>query len=454
MKSGRPANEAKMTKLSCYGRAVRVRGVLSALAFLFCFTAAAVAADTITGTATNRSRGQGAAGDDVILLALDKGMIEESRTKTDPEGAFTIKVQAPDKPHLVRVVHQGVNYDKPAAPGERVTIEVFDTAAKVQGVTGGVEIMRTGTKGDGLHVTDMIEIRNESQPPVTQAGERTFDIYLPAKAKIDTVLAAGDGKLAVFIAASRVPGEPGHYTINFPLRPGSSKFAFNYDLPYDGHAAFRPRLAYPMKQLYVMIPQTMKFTSSSPAYQPVNTGNNDFKVQAAIQLGAGEAPGFEISGAGAIPALQARSQPQPGATAAPNPGHAPLPTQAPSVNGSVPPTQAPAANNLRGAAPAPGATSAPASTREWWILVGAAVLVIGSCAFMIWRMRRYSSSGAETKTSPAGPSATLLEALKQDLLELETSRVQGSISAEEYVKAKQALDGTVQRALARAAAKS
>lgn len=91
-------------------------------------------------------------------------------------------------------------------------------------------------------------------------------------------MAAGSGKIGVLIAASAVAGEPGHDTVSFPLRPGSTKFAFSYDVPYDGHAAFRPRLAYPLRQLAVMIPPTMKFTSRSTAFQLLPTGNNDYQV--------------------------------------------------------------------------------------------------------------------------------------------------------------------------------
>jgi len=54
-------------------------------------------------------------------------------------------------------------------------------------------------------------------------------MYLPPNAKIDSVLAAARGRERD-ISAALVPGEPGHYAVNFPLRPGATKFAFNYDL--------------------------------------------------------------------------------------------------------------------------------------------------------------------------------------------------------------------------------
>ena len=46
-------------------------------------------------------------------------------------------------------------------------------------------------------------------------------------------------------------------------------------------------------------------------------------------------------------------------------------------------------------------------------------------------------------------STILLEAMKEELFQLEIDRQQGKISAEEYAKAKAALDETMRRALAR-----
>ena len=217
---------------------VRTQKIILGLALIAGCSVATLAADTVTGVARNRTLGQFAIGDEVILLRLDQGMQEEARTKTDSQGSFTLKVQLTDKPHLLRVLHQGVNYDQQVSAGAAVSVDVFDSAARVQGLAGSIEIIRTGTKGDLLHVSDMIEIRNDSSPPLTQAGERTFEVYLPTQAKIDSVLAASSGKMGVMISATPVPGEPGHFTVNFPLRPGATKFAFNYDLPYDGRATF------------------------------------------------------------------------------------------------------------------------------------------------------------------------------------------------------------------------
>jgi hypothetical protein len=301
-----------MIKLRRFGNGLRIQEILCLLVLIASHSTATLGANNITGKVRNQSRGQLAAGDDVILLRLDAGMQEEARTKTDAQGAFAFAAQHPEKPYLVRVVHQGVGYDQQASAGDTLTIAVFDAMRHVSGITGSIEILRAGSKGKLLHVSDLYELRNESSPPLTQAGERTFEVYLPAAAKIDSVLAASPGKIGEIIAAQPVHGEPGHYAVSFPLQPGATKFAFNYDLPYSGHAAFRTRHAYPLQQFAVMIPPSMKFSSPSSSFEILATGNNRYQVRAANELKAGEGPGFAVSGAGAIPSLgeQSKSQAQ------------------------------------------------------------------------------------------------------------------------------------------------
>src|SRR5271163_2098488 len=165
----------RMMKLRRFGNGLRIQKTLCVLVLIACHSTATLGANNITGKVRNQSRGQLAAGDDVILLRLDAGMQEEAPTKADEQREFAFTVQHPEKPYLVRVVHQGVSYDQQASAGDTLTIAVFDAARHVPGITGSIEILRAGSNGKLLHVSDLYEIRNESSPPLTQAGERTFE---------------------------------------------------------------------------------------------------------------------------------------------------------------------------------------------------------------------------------------------------------------------------------------
>ena len=57
-------------------------------------------------------------------------------------------------------------------------------------------------------------------------------------------------------------------------------------------------------------------------------------------------------------------------------------------------------------------------------------------------------------TSAARPASMLLDALKEELFQLEVERRQGQISQSEYENAKSALDQTLERALKREAQKA
>jgi hypothetical protein len=360
-------------------------------------SAVTLAADSIKGVVRNQTHGRSAAGTDVILLRLDQTspdqmslnqrVQEETRAKTDSQGAFKLDVRYPDKLHLVRVIYQGVNYDQPAAAGNFVSINVFDAVPKAQGLTGSIEIIRIQTAGDHLHVSDMVEIKNDSSPPLTQASERTFEVYLPAHAKIDSALAAGPGRVAALITAAPLTGQPGRYTVNYPLQPGATKFAFNYDLPYEGHATFRPKSMYPLQQLAVMLPPAIRFSSRSSTFQVLRTGNDRYQVEAANAVKAGEGPGFEISGVGEFPAPRAQ---------APSPPKPP-PQRIPAFSF---PTSSRAQNTNRLDAGAGSGIFAESSRAQWWIFAACVILAFGGCAFVVSRSRHLPDDATNLPDSP------------------------------------------------------
>ena len=342
----------------------RAAGILVILGVLFCSSVLVAGGDEISGFARDQTSGRPACGDEVILIRLDRGMQEESHAKVDEQGSFKLAVRYPEKQYLVRVVHDGVSYDQQARAGASVSISVFDSASQVRGITGSIEILRTGTNGSLLHVSDMYEIWNQSNPPVTRNGARTFEVYLPEQARISSVLAASSGKLGVMVSATSVAGEPGHYAVSFPLRPGATKFAFNYDLPYEGHASFPTRHQYPMQQFAVMIPPTMKFSSRSIAFETLATGNNRYQVRAINGLKAGEGPAFDLSGDGTLPSLQAQGRTRAAVVPA-------APPARPPVSLSLLPTTAPDANQTR------------ALFRS--LLLGALAVIVAAFLLFIWR---------------------------------------------------------------------
>jgi len=96
--------------------------------------------ESITGTVTNKTTNKPAAGDDVVLIRLQQGMQEASRTKTDARGRFTLDFRTRVS-IWCEVTHDKANYFRPAPEGtQSVEVEVFSAAAKVDGISGEADV--------------------------------------------------------------------------------------------------------------------------------------------------------------------------------------------------------------------------------------------------------------------------------------------------------------------------
>jgi len=387
----------------------------------------------ISGKVTNGTTNKPAAGSEVVLISLAGGMDETGRTKTDAKGEFSIDARDEGVPHLVQVAHQGVNYFRPVPPGTNtVEITIYDAAKRVDNMLAEGRVIRVQTVGGELEVTDLYVLRNESKPPHTWMGDRTFEITLPQGAKLVEGVAVGPGGMPV--ASSPVAtGRNNRYAFAYPIRPGRSQLQAIYKLPYGGAQDFTitPELA--LAELGVMLPKSMRFTSSGDSFaQAADEGGMTTYV--AKSLAPGQKVTFSVSGEGS----------------------APREVQGGGTEGG----QAGAASRPGGGLGAPIGSPDPLSGSRWYVLGGVLAVMAG---LAIWMMLRKPS--AQEATAPAGGAAStaaatyrgagqakeprsqqqpthasLLDALKEELFQLETDRLQGKISQQDYATARAGLD--------------
>ncbi|MBV9072600.1 MAG: carboxypeptidase regulatory-like domain-containing protein [Acidobacteria bacterium] len=398
--------------------------------------AANLSAADITGTVTNKTSNKPSAGDDVVLLKLSEGMQEASRTKTDAQGKFSMPLPDDGGQHLVRVTHQGVNYFKPAPSGTTfVQVDVYDSAKQVQGVTGRADIMRVQTDGGQLQVTELFVLQNTSSPPRTQMSERSFEFTLPEGAVVDASLAAGPGGMPVNSAP--VPtGDKNHYAFVFPIRPGETKFQISYHAQYSSSFSFHSQVLTPTDEVAVMLPKSMEFKNATSDFN-ASGEEKGMNIYVAHAVAAGKQLAFTVSGTGQIP----RDAQDGDAGSAP-----------PAQDGS----QGSADNRPGGGLGRPEETPDPLHNYRWWIFGGLAVALVVGAIVAVNQKPRTAAITTPPAISPAitaKPAAQgrgmLLEAMKEELFQLETERLQGRISETDYRDAKAALDLTIKRAIGR-----
>jgi len=415
------------------------------------------AATNLKGTAKNGTTGKPAAGDDVVLLDLSQGMQEAARTKTDAQGRFSFTYDEGGMPHMVRVLHQGVNYFPQGGvvpPGtSSIEITVYEASRKVEGIGLTVDMMRAQTEGNNLQVTELWAVKNTSSPPRTQMSDNAFEVMLPPDSQVDSSMASASGGQPVNSAP--VPqAEKNKYAFVFPLRPGETRFQISYHLPYSGKIKIGPRPLYATDHVVVMLPKSMQFTSGGAGYQTMSGGDPNSNIQVITNVNPGQDLSFNLSGTGTIP-----EGPQTATTGGGG-----------GQGGGMAQRGRPG-----GGLGAPEETPDPLHRYRGYILGGLAVALALGVFYVVTRPQPAAAIAgdarvpqqaapiapttkrAERKVSE-GPSGApqaessnrLLDALKEELFQLELERHQGKISAEEYDKAKAALDATFARAAKRA----
>ncbi|MCU1298667.1 MAG: hypothetical protein JWO91_2945 [Acidobacteriaceae bacterium] len=427
----------------------RKRWTAAILLSIFVLTAAAVSAETLTGTLTNGTTHKPGAGDEVILIKLAQGMVEAGHTKSDAKGAFSFTLDDAKAPHLIRAIHQGVTYHRMAPPGTTsVEVQVYDVAKKIEGLSVTADVMRFQTQGNQLQGIRLFAVNNPSDPPRTQANEQNFEFYLPEGSEIDQTMAmTANGQP---INSPAIPQkEKNRYAFNFPLRPGETQFQVVYHLPYSGQLSINPKSLYAAQHFVVMLPKSMQFTADSgAAFQPMqDPRQSDAIVEVISRTQAGQPLGFKIAGAGTL--AEAKED----AEGAPSPvggeqASAPQGRDSRPGGGLGPPSDAPD----------------PLEKYRWPILGGFAVLLAAGAFYIANRSKTATiqdfGSDSELVNLPRTPapardnSNALLEALKEELFQLEVEHKQGGMSQPEYEKAKAALDQTLERALKRVSVKS
>ena len=432
---------------------------LLAAGLLFLAIGTAAAAQTLTGPVTNGTTGKPAAGDEVILINISNGMDIAANTKADSSGKFSFTLKDGPGPHLIRAVHQGVTYHQMAPPGTNsVAVNVYDVAKKVPEIHVTADVMRFQADGGTLQGIRLFAVNNASAPPRTQMNDHNFEFYLPQGAKIEQAQAkAPNGQP---IAAETAPqSEKNRYAVVFPLRPGETQIQVQFTMPYSGSLKFDPKPLYPAEHAVVVIPKTMQFEAANASqFQAMNDpSQGDTTVEVAQQTQPGQSLAYTIKGTGTI-------------------NESPQQVAAGAAQGQ----KEGMSNRPGGGLGTPIDTPDPLQQYRWWILGGFAIVLAAGGWYVTKRQTSAATAPAlpsvavasthatqpriapraaaaavpvsaapQTAAAPTGKSTMLLEALKEEMFQLELERRTGKITQSEYEKTKAALDQTLDRALKR-----
>ena len=428
------------------------RNILPSACLILC--AATALAASVSGTITNRTTGKPSAGDTVAVIDTSKSMDEIAKVTSDSAGKFHADAPAGAQV-LLHITHKGAEYFKSVPPNvPNIDIDVYDSAPKVDGITGEALVIRAETDPSGktLNVAQNFFLQNASAPPRTEFGANTFEFYLPKGAVISQSIANAASGLPTNVDLKTIDAASGHYAFTFPIRPGDTRFQVAYSLPYNGKQAFSIKLSMPTGDVAVMLPKSMQFEGISQ-FQPINADVNALSFDA-HSPSVDQPVQFNISGTGQLPEMQQAAgggQQAGGAQQAQT-------TSGPRPGGGL------------GAPGDPEGTGDPWSKYKWWILSGLGLALAGGAGFMLKNNPAPATAGtvpldsaevyppfpspsdgyAPTRVPSGGAQpSSILQTLKEELFELEADRLAGKLTDAEYAEHKAAFDVVLRRALSR-----
>ncbi|MBZ5525650.1 MAG: carboxypeptidase-like regulatory domain-containing protein [Acidobacteriia bacterium] len=390
------------------------------IAFILLACSLAATAQTITGGVRNGTTRKPAAGTEVVLVKLAQGMDEVGKTRTNSEGQFTLKVPDPSANYMVRVRFQDVYYNAQIPPGVTTAqITVYNSAPTVPEIQLIDHSQVFETANQTLNVIEVFNLRNISNPPVTQPA---FTFYVPEGATVRTGQAVSSSGMPVPVEATPLP-EKGKYQFVYPLRPGNIRFELVYTLPYSGSYRMEPRLPMKAFKFFAVVPRSMGFKPvGGAAFHPDQWSIEptlDMNTNAVDSPAPGQSLAYEISGAGQIPQDTQPQQQQGNSRQAPD-------------------------SRRGGGLGVPNEKPNPISSGQWAFLGVMTLFMAAGAAFIFLQTQSTTVPAAAPSKGGAG---SLLDALKEEMFQLEADRLQGKVSSQEYESAKGALNKTLQRAM-------
>ena len=374
----------------------------------------------ITGTVTNGTTKRPAAGVAVSLVAFQSGVTPEATTRTDAAGHFHFAAApAVGSPAMVRADFGGVPYFATLPAGQNtVQVTVYDVSGNASQLHLAAQVTVVQPQNGQLAVVDEYVVDNKLDRTLYRKGG-LFRFRVPRNVQPDGARVIGPSGMPI-TRSPRTTAHPGEYAVDYPVRPGETRFQVSYRLPYaTQRAQITDDAVFPVDHMLVYVPPPMTFSGSG--FDP-----------------PGQDEGYQV--------YEARSTTGPVIfTVA---GDAPLPPQmqAGSAEGG---------NAASGAAaPAAAGIVPPPSWMEkngYGVLAVLLVLAATGFGYLLTRPAPVAAeAGASPAAAPAAPvlaggdREAQLARLKDDLFLLEVQRHTGHLDDAGYQRARQELDERMQ----------
>jgi hypothetical protein len=221
---------------------------------------AATLSAAITGTVVNKTTGKPQAGATVALNKLGQqlGIEMIDQAKSGPDGSFTINqdIGGPT-PYLIRTAFDGVTYNHmlpPGSPTTGLTVEVYNASKQPGQAKVSKHMLLFQPSGGQMTINETYLFENSGQTSWNDPGAGTLHFFLPAAAagKV-TAEVTGPGSMPIGAPTAKT-AKPEIYEIDYPVKPGETRFDLTYQVPYTEGAPYEGKIVTKDDNTYLIVP--------------------------------------------------------------------------------------------------------------------------------------------------------------------------------------------------------
>jgi len=258
----------------------------------------------IDGVVMNGSTGKPAASVVVSLVQPGaSGMQTIASVKSDADGKFRIDKEYPPGPALLQGLLGGASYPMmltPGSPTSGLKLVVFDPTTKPEAAKVAQHMILLEPKTTALDVSETFICQNDTRTTYVDTARGSLQFYLPESAGGNArVTVNAPGGMPIQRAPEKA-GKPGLYKINYPIKPGETRFDLTYSLP--ASSEFSGKKVDPATPTRLVTPASVTLSGEN-----LDNLGQEPQTQAHIYSATGSAYSVKIEGTGSLRAPDANA---------------------------------------------------------------------------------------------------------------------------------------------------
>ena len=210
----------------------------------------------VSGVVINKTTGKPQAGATIGLNSLGnaQGIELVAQAKSDAEGKFSIDHEV-SGPYVIRTAFDGITYNhmlSPGAPTTGLQLEVYNSSATPGSAKVTKHMVLFEPSNGQMDINETFIYENGGTTAWNVPGAGTLKFFVPEGGNVSEVKATAPGGMPIGAPFKKAGSDS--YSVDFPVKPGETRFDITYKVPYTIGQPFAGKVFTKDENTYLIVP--------------------------------------------------------------------------------------------------------------------------------------------------------------------------------------------------------